>query len=133
MQAPTLTAGSQTVPMNRSAGRFYARNAEKLRSRIFSTAPHAARHMNCRASAKQQVDMTHRTRLLVIAALLFLHAVPSVLQAEQTHGICTIVTCGQQLTVMAVCMACATHRMTFTKQNDLRTKCRYGPHALCLA
>lgn len=55
MQSSTFTCGSTTLPINRSAGRFYARNAEKLRSQILHVAPRAARKMHTRVSAKQQV------------------------------------------------------------------------------
>jgi len=53
MQSSTCICGPN-VPTSRTAGRFYARHAEKLRSRILQVAPRAAWQMDTRASAMQQ-------------------------------------------------------------------------------
>jgi hypothetical protein len=55
MQAPTLAAGSTAVPLNRSARRFNARHAEKLRTCVVRAMPQATRGKHTFASAKQQV------------------------------------------------------------------------------
>lgn len=55
MQAPTLAAGSTAVPLNRSARRFNARHAEKLKARVQRAMPHASRGRHTFATAKQQV------------------------------------------------------------------------------
>lgn len=74
MQSSYVTSGVAAVPHNRSAGRFYARNAEKLRSRILHVAPRKARQLNCRATAKQQsqqlaTDIAARMPAAGVAAL----------------------------------------------------------------
>jgi hypothetical protein len=55
MQAPTLAVGSTAVPLTRSARRFNARHAEKLKARVMRAMPQATRGKHTFASAKQQV------------------------------------------------------------------------------
>lgn len=57
MQAPTHAAGSTAVPLNRSARRFNARHAEKLRTRVARAMPQATRGKHTFATAKQQVHL----------------------------------------------------------------------------
>lgn len=56
MQAPTLAAGSTAVPLNRSARRFNARHAEKLKARVQRAMPQASRGRHTFATAKQQSE-----------------------------------------------------------------------------
>lgn len=55
MQAPTLAAGCTAVPLNRTARRFQARNAQKLMARVQRAMPQATRRTHTFATAKQQV------------------------------------------------------------------------------
>lgn len=55
MQAPTLAAGSTAVPLNRTARRFQARNAQKLKARVQRVMPQATRSTHTFVTAKQQV------------------------------------------------------------------------------